>query len=217
VTIAATTRYFGKFTVRVAGLFACLLLVACAPQSDPVPPASDHWLSVDQSGAVHALNDSEDHQCVFDQRTGLMWEVKRMQTGPHRAAATYTWHEPEATRNMSDSGLINGGDCDLDACDIHGLVQTVNSVGLCGYHDWKIPSRQQLLTLGDRRLADTGRIMDQRYFPHDLVGEYWSSETFRLYPQSAWLVSNRHGLDRAELKTEPRYARLVRPHAEPRG
>ncbi|MFU8831141.1 MAG: DUF1566 domain-containing protein, partial [Wenzhouxiangella sp.] len=164
---------------------------------------------------VHAQVETVEHGCVFDQRTGLMWEVKNLQAGPHRASATYTWHVPEATRNMSDAGLVDGGECDLDACDTHGYVQAVNNAGLCGHHDWALPSRQQLLTLGDRRLADTGRIMDQRFFPHDPVGEYWSSETFRLYPKSAWLVSNQHGLDRAELKTEPRYARLVRQHAHP--
>jgi hypothetical protein len=190
-----------------------LLLAACSEKVEP-PPVADAWQAVAGDGSL--LEQPEgDHHCVFDRRTGLMWEVKQAEAGPHRPDATWSWYLPDSQRNMSDAGQVDGGECDLERCDTHTLVTTINDNGLCGFHDWQLPEREQLMTLGDRRLADQGRIMDPRFFPRDPVGEYWTSSTFRLYPQSAWVVDSRHGLDRAELKTEARYARLVRRHAEP--
>jgi hypothetical protein len=190
-----------------------LLLAGCSERVEP-PPVADSWQAVTADGRLLIAPDGR-HHCVFDARTGLMWEVKRLEAGPHRADNNYSWYLPDPDRNMSDAGLPDGGQCDMNRCDTHTLVTVINDNGLCGFHDWRLPEREQLLTLGDRRLADSGQIMDTRFFPHDPPGEYWSASTFRLYPQSAWVVDSRHGLDRAEMKTEARYARLVRRHSEP--
>ncbi len=199
----------------MAGLLLVTMLTSCRSQP---PPASDYWLPVDRTGQVLAADALGDHHCIFDTRTGLMWEAKRLQPGPHHAGDTYSWHDPDPNSHAGDAGLIDGGECSIARCDTDALVSAVNQAGLCGHHDWMLPGREQLMTLGDRRLARSdGGSIDARFFPHDPSGEYWTSSTFRLYAQTAWVVDSRLGLDRTELKTEPRPARLVRRHAPPAG
>jgi len=111
---------------------------------------------------------------------------------------------------MSEPGLQDGGKCDLESCDTKALVDAVNRSGLCGHRDWRMPQREELLTLGEYGLIESGNVLDPQFFPNALPGEYWSANTFRLYPQSAWVVSAANGLDRGERKTEARLARLVR-------
>lgn len=208
-----TSRMLCRFhclphTIALPAMLAVVLLIAACDQDVERAPVSDSWQRIDASG--NPAEGSEEHHCVLDQRTGLLWEVKRPDNGPHRFDARYSWYEPERQRNMSDPGLRDGGECDLERCDTHALIEAVNQRGLCGYSDWRLPTREELLTLGDYQLIETGNVLDPEYFPLAPAGEYWSASTFRLYPQSAWLVSTRTGLDRAELKTESRFVRLVR-------
>lgn len=196
----------------LAVILAGLMMIACQSDDDVTPAAADQWQKIDAQGEPATDSEHLAHACVLDHRTGLMWEVKQQASGPWRTDATYSWYEPDDQRNMSDAGLVDGGLCDLGSCDTHHLVLAVNEQGLCGHHDWTLPTREQLLTLGDRSLIDKGLVLDRAFFPNDLPGEYWSASTFRLYPQSAWLVDSSHGLDRAERKHEARYARLVRRH-----
>ncbi|QKK01431.1 MAG: DUF1566 domain-containing protein [Pseudomonadota bacterium] len=191
------------------------VLGACRPAADPAP-VSAQWVKIDADGTP-ALVDMQRHHCVFDQRTGLMWEVKRHDSALHHPAHTFTWHSSDEQLHMSDPGLPDGGDCSVARCDTEGLAAAVNAAGLCGYRDWRVPTRAELLTLGDLSLRQTGQVIDPAFFPQLVVDEYWTIETFRLYPQSAWAVSARHGLDRADLKREPKPVRLVRRHLPAQG
>lgn len=111
---------------------------------------------------------------------------------------------------MSQPGTADGGQCSIARCDTASLIEQVNQAGLCGYQDWRLPLREELLTLGDGQLVESGQVLDPAFFPLDRAGEYWTGSTFRLYPDAAWLVDSRNGLDRAERKTEARFVRLVR-------
>lgn len=206
----------GKSCSLVAAIFGCLLLAGCdsAPEA---PPVSDSWVRIAANGSVVSEPESELHHCVLDERTGLMWEVKREAPGLHFHGNTYSWHSTDKQRHMSDPGRPDGGDCSASSCDSQGLVEAVNEAGLCGFRDWYMPVRNELMTLGDSNLVDSGLAVDTAFFPHVVAGEYWTAETFRMYPQSAWAVDTRHGLDRADLKTEPKPVRVVRRHQDPRG
>jgi len=197
--------------MAVAALIA-VGLIGCRPTA---PPAASFWQPVNVAGDVLPAESLGAHHCVFDQRTGLMWEVKRADRPLHRPGDTFTWHQPDADKNYGEAGVPGGGQCALEQCDTTSLVAAVNAAGWCGYHDWSLPGREQLMTLGDRRLADTQRVIDPDFFPEDPTGEYWTASSFRLYPTGAWLVDSRNGLDRVENKSAARYARLVRRHALP--
>lgn len=184
-------------------------LTGCTEETERKPVA-ESWERIDQEGRVVDIGEESRHHCVFDRRTDLLWEVKQRESGAHRFDATYSWYSNESAQHMSEPGRRDGGDCDLERCDTEALVSAINDGGLCGHHDWRLPQREELLTLGDYRLIETGNVLDPAFFPHALPDEYWSASTFRLYPPSAWVVSAANGLDRGERKREARLARLVR-------
>lgn len=200
-------------------VLAMVVLIAACGGEHEVSPVSDSWERIGPGGeTLAAESDRDAHHCVFDQRTGLMWEVKQDAPGLHKPGQTYSWFATDRQANMSEPGARDGGDCVNSRCDTEGFVLAVNEAGLCGFADWRMPTRNELMSLGDRRLMDeTGLIVDPAWFPHVEAGEYWSSETFRLYPQSAWAVDMRHGLDRADHKSEAKSVRLVRQHRAPAG
>lgn len=184
-------------------------LAGCTEETERKAVA-ESWQRIDPQGQVVDSSGDPRHRCVFDGRTNLLWEVKHTADGAHRFDATYSWYSDDPAQHMSEPGLQDGGECDFESCDTAALVAAVNSNGLCGYRDWRLPQREELLTLGDYRLIESGNVLDPEFFPHALPEEYWSASTFRLYPQSAWVVSAANGLDRGERKSEARLVRLVR-------
>lgn len=196
--------------IRLSACVAITVALSACTQETDRKPVAESWQRIDQQGQLVDGSADARHDCVFDQRTDLLWEVKQTEDGAHRFDATYSWYSDDPAQHMSEPGLRDGGNCDLASCDTETLVAAVNSNGLCGYSDWRMPQREELLTLGDYRLIESGNVLDPEFFPLALPEEYWSASTFRLYPQSAWVVSAANGLDRGERKSEPRPARLVR-------
>ena len=101
--------------------------------------------------------------CVRDHATGLDWEIKTRTALPdlHDRAWTYSWFSsaarPDGTANANnggDAGGINRGQCfdkydELSnplgqLCDSAGYVAAVNAVALCGFSDWRMPTRREL-------------------------------------------------------------------------
>lgn len=204
----------------IASTLVAALLAACGEGPEP-PPRSENWQRIDAAGHIMLPADPDLHRCVLDQHSGLMWQVHDQadgQTGnPGDADNRYSWYSTDKQRHMSEPGLADGGQCSGSECDTQALVEAVNRKGLCGQQDWRLPDRAELMTLGDARLRPTGLIVDPAFFPGVVAGEYWTAETFRLYPQSAWAVDFGNGLDRADFKTEAKSVRLVRRHAPPVG
>lgn len=207
-------------TVLTASALVLALASACGEPPE-APPKSENWQRIDAAGHIMLPADPDPHRCVLDRQSGLMWQVHDPagdQTGnPGDPDNRYSWYSTDKQRHMSEPGLADGGRCSGSDCDTRALVKVVNRQGLCGHHDWRMPDRAELMTLGDARLRPTGLIVDPAFFPGVVAGEYWTAETFRLYPQSAWAVDFGNGLDRADLKSETKSVRLVRRHAAPAG
>lgn len=194
-----------------AVLLALALLAGCDEQADQ-RPVSENRQRIDASGHILSSGDPGPHRCVLDSTGGLMWQVHDRAGGLHDRDNRYTWYSSDRQRHMSEPGLADGGDCRGSSCDTQALVAAVNEQGLCGFSDWRMPGREELMSLGEAERRETGLIVDPAFFPETLAGEYWTDETFRLYPQSAWAVNFGNGLDRADLKSEPKAVRLVRNH-----
>lgn len=126
--------------------------------------------------------------CVRDKVTGLIWEVKPDDGGLRDRDWTYSWYNPDATRNGGNAGTRNGGSCGGGiACDTLAFTQAVNRAGLCGARDWRLPNRNELQSVVDRsRFNPT---IDTNYFPDVTVWDYWSSSPYVGRAAYAWLVS----------------------------
>ena len=111
--------------------------------------------------------------CVKDNVTGLVWEVKTDDGGLHDKDWTYSWYEPDNGKNGGSAGTQNGGSCTGSACDTYAYVQTINSAGLCGQNDWRMPTRQELFSIVI--LDRTNPTIDTSYFPNTPSSFFWSS------------------------------------------
>ncbi|MBA5249233.1 MAG: DUF1566 domain-containing protein, partial [Gammaproteobacteria bacterium] len=101
-----------------------------------------------------------DWRCVKDNHTGLIWEVKTT-SGLHNKSDTYNWYNTDSTTNGGAVGYANnnGNTChgystsDSNSfCNTQALVNRVNTAGLCGKNDWRLPTLDEL-----RSIVDYGR------------------------------------------------------------
>ncbi|MBT8080115.1 MAG: DUF1566 domain-containing protein [Gammaproteobacteria bacterium] len=150
-------------------------------------------------------------RCVHDVATGLVWEAKKKTPGTHDWNNTYSWFDPdESQKELDYRGAANAGDCEGSACDIDDFVKVVNREGYCGYHDWRVPSRDELFSISDLARASQPPTIDPEFFPLTHPAEYWSSNDYSFRPDGAWAWHFRYGHDRVDWKKTPKYVRLVR-------
>ncbi len=84
---------------------------------------------------------------VKDNVTNLIWEM-RTNGGWHvQRDNTYTWYEPDNSKNGGFAGYQDGGSCTGSNCDTYSYVQAVNAQGLCGKTDWRMPRVDELSSL----------------------------------------------------------------------
>lgn len=195
----------------VAPLAAVTLALAAAAGCgrDAAPGPAWDFAAVDAGGNVVVEGASGPHECVLDRRTGLLWEVKQAESGLRHRDDLYTWYSSDIAEHNGEPGLMNGGRCALERCDTEAFVAAVNATGLCGRQDWRLPSRDEALTLLDTRRIGDGPTLDPQYFPHAVSAECWTATTFRLYPQGAWAIEPIYAQDRVDWKTVPKCVRLV--------
>ncbi len=197
-------------------VLAGLLIAGCDREPAPAPELHDtKYLAIGANGEP-AGEAEEAFPCVLDQYTGLTWEVKSDRAGLHDWRNTYSWFNPrEASDGELDyRGSAHGGTCAGSGCDTEAFAAAVNAAGLCGFDDWRVPTRDELASISDPRKAAAPPTINTAYFPHAQADEYWSSNDYSFQWNAAWLWNFQHGHDRVEWKASPRHVRLVR--GEPR-
>ncbi len=125
-------------------------------------------------------------RCVRDNLTGLLWEVKTDDGGLQDKDWTYTWYNPDSTKNGGNAGVPNGGQCTGSACDTHAYVQAVNAQGPCGYRDWRLPKVQELQNLLDIGIPPPGPTIEPAHFPNTASDWYWSSVASAYDPDAGY-------------------------------
>jgi len=143
--------------------------------------------------------------CTLDKVTGLTWEVKT--PGGLRASdMSYSWYQPDERINGGDVG--KKGDCESKACDTKSYIEQINQMKLCGYNDWRLPTRRELLSI-----VNNGRFnpaIDTRFFPNTMADYYWTSSPYQDHRRFAWQVYFFYGESKPDEKILARPVRLVR-------
>lgn len=123
------------------------------------------YTKLDQNGA--ALNiqtqtyDENAWQCVQDNITGLMWEVHTDNFSLHHG----DWHY---TETLDTAFGVLGDFCfDPARCDTASFVVDVNIATLCGFNDWRLPTRSELFSIVQFGTISSG--IDLDYFPNTFM------------------------------------------------
>jgi hypothetical protein len=171
------------------------------------------YTALDGSGAATTPSSgSTPHPCVRDNFTGLVWEVKTNDSGLRDKDWKYTWYDSTGTTtNGGNAGTatVATTNCYLTGagCDTEKYIAAVNSAALCGFTNWRLPSRRELATLVNYGTSDP--TIDATYFPNTLSAYYWSATTRVDYLTDAWLVNFRTGIVGSAPKASFYTVRLV--------
>jgi hypothetical protein len=162
------------------------------------------FTKLDANGHPLAANASADTawSCVQDNHTGLVWEVKTT-SGLHNKDNKYTWYNTDGNTNGGNNGTDNsntqcynytGGNAD-SFCNTEAFVARVNSARLCGADDWRLPNKNELVSIVD--FSASNPAIDSDYFPNTISSSYWSSSPYANDNDNARIVyfNNGSGLD----------------------
>jgi hypothetical protein len=179
------------------------------------------FTKLDSSGAAlasqSAVYGTTAWDCVQDHVTGLYWEVKTMAGagGLRDANHTYTWYNSTGINDGGGAGTASGGIC-VDGvgganCDTEKYVVAANAAGICGFTDWRLPTKLELRSIVDYSVAAFGTTIDTGYFPNTISRRYWSaSPNADSTIADAWNINFNNGFDSKYPKTNNFAVRLVR-------
>ncbi|MFO7285293.1 MAG: DUF1566 domain-containing protein [Gammaproteobacteria bacterium] len=143
-----------------------------------------------------ALGPAEsDWACTLDNVTGLLWEIGPDEPGSLRdRTSTYSWYSTDSATNGGYEGVADNGVCSLSDCNTQAYVEAVNAVGLCGFHDWRLPTAGELASIVHH--GRTTPAIDTNYFP-DVPADgtpYWTSTPFAADATTAWGIDFMDGV-----------------------
>ncbi len=142
-------------------------------------------------------DDATSWDCVKDNVTGLVWEVKQGGTGLRGAERKFRWYDPDDTRNGGVAGIEGSEVCDDSSllpstdCNMQYYAADMNLIGLCGRTGWRVPTLEELRGLGN--YASTATAIDPNYFPNDPTVDsasavLWTAQTVASRPGMAWVM-----------------------------
>ena len=134
--------------------------------------------------------------CVQDNWTGLEWEVPTAtnDVGLYASDYIYTWYDPNTQTNGGDAGVAKGGPFKMDTNE---FVQHVNQVGLCGHHDWRLPTANELRNLIDVEAGASSLQTAAGLAPIPTLqaSGYWTATSDPLYSSRAVVISTGQAYD----------------------
>ncbi|WNC73949.1 DUF1566 domain-containing protein [Thalassotalea psychrophila] len=196
------------------------------------------FTKLDSQGQELAHN-AQAWSCVQDNVTGLIWEVKTNSTSTddiHGRQHTANWRNTDHFTNGGShldtlinpekfAGIEDDASCTTSQNICLNTEEVVNKVNteskLCGFSDWRLPSRVELHSLVD--YGKTTPMIDTRFFPYTSESMFYLTADTNPIPGFAtdgsgvytWLVSFRTG---ELVSIKKRYAkmkfRLVRTVSE---
>ncbi|MEL7311865.1 MAG: DUF1566 domain-containing protein [Pseudomonadota bacterium] len=144
--------------------------------------------------------------CVRDENTGLVWEIKTdVPDSLRHYDWRYSWYRSDSVNDGGVPGSEDGGECAAGSnCDTESYIAAVNASNLCGYSDWRLPRPNELFDLAYIGALATNALrgLDARYFPHNystaLTGNtgytFWSDTSVSNVPEWAHALKYQGGL-----------------------
>ncbi|MCX8516809.1 MAG: DUF1566 domain-containing protein [Rhodoferax sp.] len=168
---------------------------------------SQYSLVVKASGGTYDIT-----ECVKDNGTGLIWEGKT-DSGDRAGSNTYTnYDRTDSLQKTGNPIYVNPTAEDIAAStNSIGYATSANAgSGLCGFTDWRMPTKVELEGILNARQA-TPKI-DSTWFPNTQAGKYWTKTPNTGNTYSAWYVNFSDGVvDWVSYRDPPNYyVRLVR-------
>ena len=195
----------------IALLLLCPLIIAgCGDTLTPRPFVFD-MTRLNQDGSVNNGNDyaKQPWDCVRDNQSGLIWEVKKSEPGLQNINNTYSWYDSDQNTNGGWAGKANAGVCIGSDCDTESYIKAINAKKLCGFADWYLPSRYELNSIVDTSVLYPGPTIPKPFFPESLAGKYWTDTTFKTRRAGAWIWGFDSGSDYVVEKSEAHSIRLT--------
>ena len=152
-------------------------------------------------------------ECVKDNGTGLIWEGKT-DSGVRAGSNTYTnYDRTDSLQKTFNPIYVNPTATDIAAStNSIGYATSANAgSGLCGFTDWRMPTKVELQGILNASQATSPKI-DSTWFPNTQAGKYWTSTPNTGNTYSAWYVNFSDGtINWASYRDPPDYyVRLVR-------
>lgn len=158
--------------------------------------------------SVQALG-SDPGGCVQDNVTGLMWEVKTSDGGLRDKAKVYTNYDSDLTAQKIDGSVPSLAEINA-ATNSVGFKNSVNTQGLCGFNDWRLPTVDELHSILDYGVTDPGPAIDANWFPNSMGWMYWTASPMVDNPAHAWYVYFTYGTVTYGVRDLSSHVRLVR-------
>ena len=150
--------------------------------------------------------------CVRDNVTGLMWETKQTNGSAtlRDSSYKYSWYNSTGINDGAAPGTPDNGDVCFDTarCDTQKYVADVNSAGLCGENDWRLPTKQELISISNK--GSYAPSIDAKYFPNTENSYYWTSSSSASLNTAAFTVHFNSGYMGSLSKVITTNVRLVR-------
>ena len=183
--------------------------------------AGFNFTRLDEMGAATANKDNA--VCILDNNSKFVWELKTPENSGslQDATQTFAWYNSDGLNNGGNAGTENNGVCiDSLNCDTEkyiAYINTLNTTGLCGFSDWRLPTVSELHTIISHYIPEPtvpptppGLNIDTEFFPYTQAGSYWTSDTVANTTANAWVFDFTTDLINNNPKTTANFIRLVR-------
>ena len=183
------------YTVTVKGA-ACLMPT---PAPGPIPSPACTAAPIGNTGyslvfkGCSAANVAEYYdktECVRDNVTGLIWQGQTPSDTGLRANNAYKTNFDNLTEQQIATNGLNylvPVQADIDAStNSLGYKNAINNANLCGFSNWRLPSKSELLGIVKSTSFPT---IDADWFVNATSANYWTSTAYDGITYVAWTVS----------------------------